>query len=130
MAKVFVTGKVILKSTFSQLADKVDKVKVRSRGPNHIGQLRSEKVVRLGKIEPDVLNKRLSIAQSVLETGKVPKSVKAAPAKVTDATLAKAKGDLTKANKKLEAERKKVAELEKEVKELKEKMPSSDPVKK
>ena len=110
--KVFVTGKVELKSTFSQLAEPVDKSKVRSRGPNNLGQLKSGKIIRLGKVEQEDLNKRLDAAVRILETGKVPKSVKAAPQKVTDATLSNVKGQLTKAKKKIEV-------LEKELKELK-----------
>ena len=122
MAKVFYVGKVVLKSTFSQLAEKVDKAKVRSRGPNHLGQLKDEKTIRLGKVDPEQLSKRLEQAVKLIETGKVPKAVTSAPEKVEKATLSHLKGDLTKAKKKIEA-------LEKELEETKAKFPSADPVK-
>lgn len=125
--KTYLSGKVEIKTTFSRKAEPVDKTKVRSRGPNLLGQQKETKIIRLGHIDVDELNTRMSAAFKVLETGKVPKAVKAAPQKVVDATLSKAKGDLTKANNKLKAEREKVVELEKKVKELEAKIPTATP---
>lgn len=111
--KVFVTGKVELKSTFSQLAEPVNKSEVRSRGPNNLGQLKSMKTVHLGKIEQEDLNKRWDGALKILETGKVPEAVKSAPGKVVDATVAQLKGQLTKAKKKIETLEQKLSEAKK-----------------
>lgn len=68
------TGKVELKSTFSQLRGPVDKAKERSRGPGQMGQLRDNVVIRIGNIPQDKLVKRLHMAKVLLETGKGPKA--------------------------------------------------------
>jgi hypothetical protein len=121
--KALITGKVEIKFTYTRVADPVDKSKVKSRGPNEIGQAKDITILRLGRIEEDDFRKRLKAIKNVLKTGKVPAEMKGGSPKVKDATLSKAKGDLTKANKKiaeLEAELKKV-DTEKE--ERKEKDP-------
>ena len=82
--KSFVTGSVIIKGTFSQLRDPVDKKEVRSRGPGQIGQSKPSATVRLGRIGMNELTRRLAMAVRVLETGK-------GPAKGEDANLAKLK---------------------------------------
>lgn len=110
--KVYLSGKVEVKTTFSRVADPVDKAKVRARGPNLIGQLKDFATIRLGKIEREDLTKRVEAAKKILETGKVPAAAKGGSPVTKDATLAKAKGDLTKAKKKIEV-------LEKELEELK-----------
>jgi len=113
MAKdIVITGKVEIKATFARVAEPVNKEKVRSRGPNEIGQLKDFAIIRLGRIERDEFIKRFEAAKGVLETGKVPVAAKGGSPKVKDATLAKAKGDLTKAKKK-------IAELEEEIDNLK-----------
>ena len=120
--KVYLSGKVVISSTFSQIAEPVDKSKVRSRGPKHLGQAKETKVVRLGKVDQEALGDRLLNAEKLLQTGKVPAKLREESPKVTNATIAKAKGDLTKANNKLAAEKEKVAKLEKEVADLKEEL--------
>jgi hypothetical protein len=74
--KKYLSAKVELKVTASQLRGPVDKSKVRSRGPAHIGQLKSQEVIHLGNIEQGELTKRLSMATQILITGKVPAGAK------------------------------------------------------
>ena len=82
--KVYVSGNVVLKGTFSRLRDPVDKKANRSRGPGQIGQSKPSATVRLGNIGVNELARRIALAVRVLETGK-------APAKGEDANLAKLK---------------------------------------
>ena len=101
----YLTGKVDIKATMSQLRDPAE-----VKGPKQIGQLKRDISVRIGKVSREEVVKRLDAAESILTTGKVPAAVKGGAPKTKDATLAKAKGDLTKANKKIEALKKELAE--------------------
>ena len=116
----YLTGKVDIKATLSQLRDPADD-QLHSRGPKQIGQLKRDISVRIGKVSREEVVKRLDAVEGILTTGKVPAEMKGGAPKTKDATLAKAKGDLTKANKKIE-------ELKKELADTLAKMPSADPV--
>lgn len=70
-AKPHLSAKVELKLTASQLRGNVDKKKVRSRGPGHIGQMKDSHTVHLGDISQAELAKRMKQAIQVLNTGKV-----------------------------------------------------------
>jgi len=70
-AKAHLSAKVELKVTASQLRGPVDKAKVRSRGPGHIGQMKDSSVVHLGNIAQDELAKRMKWAKQVLQTGRM-----------------------------------------------------------
>ena len=72
--RTFLTGKVTLAGTFSQLRVPIDKKKVRSRGPRQKGQSKPSATVRLGNIGVGELKKRWDLAVQVLETGKGPKA--------------------------------------------------------
>lgn len=74
--KAHLSARIELKVTASQLRGKVDKVKVRSRGPGHIGQLKHSDTIHLGNISQSELTKRLKMAVQVLNTGKATGSPK------------------------------------------------------
>jgi len=103
----YLTGKVDIKATMSQLRDPAE-----VKGPKQIGQLKRDISVRIGKVSREEVVKRLDAAESILTTGKVPAAAKGGAPKTKDATLAKAKGDLTKANNKLKAAEARIKELE------------------
>jgi len=111
--KVFLTGKVELKTTFSQLSEPVDKKKVRSRGPNQIGQLKTTSVVLMGKVPKEEVVRRLAIAKKVLETGNVPTKDVTPKTKRTDTTEKKPTPAPKKAAAKKEATEKAEEPVEK-----------------
>lgn len=79
------TGKVEIKATLSQLRQPAA-AKLHSRGPKQLGQLKKTITVRIGKVRQEEMGKRLDLAESILNTGKVPASVKGGSAKTAKDT--------------------------------------------
>lgn len=78
----YLSGKVEMKATFSQLRDKKEK-----KGPRQLGQQKNLFTAHMGKISQPQLLKRLDAAKSVLETGRVPAAVKGGTDKTKEATI-------------------------------------------
>lgn len=80
------TGKVELKVTLSQLRSPGG-AKLHRRGPGQIGQMKHTIPVRIGKVKQEEMSKRLDLAVSILNTGKVPAEAKGGSSKTKDATI-------------------------------------------
>lgn len=101
--KIYITGKIEIKSTLSRLADPVDKTEMRSRGPKQIGQEKDTITVHVGREERLDMLERRKAAVLILQTGEMPGG----------AEVIKLKGQLTKAKNKIEKLKAEIEELKK-----------------
>lgn len=115
---------IMEKKVKTEVSARVDLLLVAAQkvGSRQTGQFKKNQSVRLNGLSQVEALDRYDKAIAVLTGGAVTDKAVKTPVKVTNATLAKAKGDLTKAKNK-------IAALEKELAETKAKIPSASPVK-
>lgn len=72
VAPVLISGKVEIKGVVTSVRPKVDKKKVKSRGPGQVGQARIKEAIGVNGITGAELAKRVARAASIIATGKEP----------------------------------------------------------